>query len=263
MKKSIIVLGAELHEQEESDFLKTLFTALPEIDIHHVTCKNSKNLAVISADLNYPVLVAMGQSAANAWLAAGELEQLGGVLIIHPNELPNFLSHQLKQTGLLIHGEDTLLTSSAILKTLQRPRPDIAQLIADNPQKLIEVIKDFILRFAGAKYEDLGYVITQESIGKLFPASAPGAVPVFEEENCYVGAVQPEQYLPYEHINYRDEIHVVISGSGYFRHGDGDDIEVKQGDIAYVKAFEKHRWSNWSPDFRLIFIQCGRNPLSI
>jgi len=188
-------------------------------------------------------------------------DNIGATLLIHPESLPDFNSHRLLQPCLLIHSSDTTLTSAALLKTLQRPRPDIAQLVNDQPQTLAPLLGHFIRQFSGASSESLGRVIRCAEIAKGFPAPAPGAQPVFEDENCLVGAVQLDQHEPYEHINYRDELHVVIRGSGHFRHGDGELIEVKQGDLAYVKAFEKHRWSDWSPDFKLLFIQTGPSPL--
>ncbi len=264
MQKTVIIIGEEFYDDKQIYFLHKTLNTIPNIKIHKLSICNIEDTLshlVMQLEDERPVLIAFGNAGATAWMVASKFKQLGALLIIHPQELPDFTHQYLEQTCLLIHQSSTNLTSVPILKTLQRPRPDIAQLIEDDLNKLINLIANFIKQFSGAKHENLGRVIQCAEISKGFPAPEPGAIPVFEDENCYIGAVRLDNHTPYEHINYRDEVHVVISGNGHFRHGNGELIKVKQGDIAYVKAFEKHRWSDWSSDFKLLFIQCGPNPL--
>lgn len=257
-----IIIGAEQLTSAHQAFLQQVFSASDaptRIDL--ASAEIETRLPALLQQFHRPVLLGFGTAAARVWQLAAELDTLGATVLIHPQDLPEFMTHTLNQTCLMIHAGDTQLTSAALLKTLQRPRPDIAQLIEDNLDQKVELVRHFINQFSGASADSLGRVIRCGDIAKGFPAPAPGAQPVFEDENCYVGAVQPDQHEPFEHINYRDELHVVIRGSGHFRHGNGEKIEVKQGDLAYVKAFEKHCWSDWSPDFKLLFIQTGPNPL--
>jgi len=257
-----IVIGAERLSPDQLTVLDALFsTADAPTRLDLALTEVAGKLRVLLAQHDRPVLIGMGESAATVWQLAGSLDQLGGTLLIHPQDLPDFLQHTLLQTCLVIHGSDTKLTSAALLTTLQRPRPDIAQLVNDHPANLAPLMRRYIHQFSGANAASLGRVIHCADIAKGFPAPAPGAQPLFEDENCLVGAVQLDQHEPYEHINYRDEMHVVIRGTGHFRHGNGEMVKVKQGDMAYVKAFEKHRWSDWSPDFKLLFIQTGPSPL--
>jgi quercetin dioxygenase-like cupin family protein len=69
-----------------------------------------------------------------------------------------------------------------------------------------------------------------------------------------VSVICPENFPAFEHINYKNEVHYVITGSGYFRHGNQEKQLISQGDIVYVTRFEKHEWSNWSGDFKLLAI---------
>ncbi|CNE30505.1 hypothetical protein [Yersinia intermedia] len=257
-----IVIGAERLDPQQQQLLQQLFSgdgAAQRLDI--ALEQTGAPLQALLQQHQRPVLIGVGKAAAAVWQLAGQLDNLGATLLIHPEDLPDFMLHKLQQTCLLIHASSTTLTSAALLKTLQRPRPDIAQLVNDQPGERVPLMQHFIRQFSGATPESLGRVIRCGDIAKGFPAPSPGAQPVFEDENCLVGAVQLDQHAPYEHINYRDELHVVIRGSGHFRHGNGEMIKVKQGDLAYVKAFEKHRWSDWSADFKLLFIQTGPNPL--
>lgn len=257
-----IVIGAEHLDSQQQLLLQQLFSGEGAAQRLDLTLEQTgAPLQALLQQHQRPVLIGIGKAAATVWLLAGQLDTLGATLLIHPEDLPDFMQHKLQQTCLLIHASDTRLTSAALLKTLQRPRPDIAQLVKDQVGELVPLMQHFIRQFSGATPESLGRIIRCSEIAKGFPAPSPGAQPVFEDENCLVGAVQLDQHEPYEHINYRDELHVVIRGSGHFRHGNGEMIEVKQGDLAYVKAFEKHRWSDWSPDFKLLFIQTGPSPL--
>ena len=46
----------------------------------------------------------------------------------------------------------------------------------------------------------------------------------------------------------RDEIYVVISGSGEFINGDNR-VSFQPGDFLFVPAFVTHRFENYTPDF--------------
>jgi hypothetical protein len=259
-----IVVGAERLSAAQSAVLQQLFLGRDAPQRQDVEIDQlERKLPALLEQFDRPVLIGIGAAAASVWQLAGKLDSLGATLLIHPDELPDFMQHKLQQTCLLIHSSNTKLTSAEMLKSLQRPRPDIAQLVNDQPAELAALMRHFINQFSGARPESLGRIIRCGDIARGFPVPAPGSQPIFEDENCYVGAVQPDQYDPFEHINYRDELHVVIRGTGHFRHGNGEMIEVKQGDLAYVKAYEKHRWSDWSPDFKLLFIQTGPDPLKI
>lgn len=257
-----IVIGVDHLTSKQMEFLQQLFSptnAPTRIDL--ALAETEDKLPTLLQQVNRPVLIGFGVAASIVWKLAGEMNNLGATLLVHPDDLPDFMGHRLNQTCLLIHASTTKLTSAALLKTLQRPRPDIAQLLDDHLEDKADLVRHFISSFSGASVDSLARVIRCGDIAKGFPVQAPGAQPVFEDEYCYVGAVQPDQYDPFEHINYRDELHVVMRGSGHFRHGNSEMIEVKQGDLAYVKAFEKHCWSDWSPDFKLLFIQTGPSPL--
>jgi quercetin dioxygenase-like cupin family protein len=257
-----IIVGADQNDALQDQVLAQLFTGqdLPlRIDLSLTELETA--LPALLQQYNRPVLVGIGRAATAVWALAGQLDTIGATLLIHPQDLPDFAGHRLLQPCLLVHAADTTLTNPALLKTLQRPRPDIAQIIHDQPATLAPLYQRFIRQFSGASPDSLARIIHCAEIAKGFPAPAPGAQPIFEDENCLVGAVQLDQHEPYEHINYRDELHVVIRGTGHFRHGDGELVEVRQGDLAYVKAFEKHRWSDWSPDFKLLFIQTGPSPV--
>ena len=102
---------------------------------------------------------------------------------------------------------------------------------------------------------DMAKVIKASDIAKHFPAKAPGAISIFKDDSMSVGMVQTVDHPSYPHRNDYDEVHYVIKGSGYFRHGDQKPIEVGAGDIVYVKHPELHEWFDTSKDFELIFIQ--------
>ena len=46
----------------------------------------------------------------------------------------------------------------------------------------------------------------------------------------------------------RDELYVVITGTGFFRRG-GERVAFAPGDVLYVAAHETHRFEDFSTDF--------------
>jgi mannose-6-phosphate isomerase-like protein (cupin superfamily) len=47
----------------------------------------------------------------------------------------------------------------------------------------------------------------------------------------------------------RDEIYVIASGTGTFRHAQDDDVKFEPGDVLFVAAGVEHRFKNFTDDF--------------
>ena len=66
------------------------------------------------------------------------------------------------------------------------------------------------------------------------------------------GEIEVRHYAPQGVDNQvphdRDELYVVISGSGSFRRG-GESVAFAPGDVLYVGAHEEHRFVDFTPDF--------------
>jgi mannose-6-phosphate isomerase-like protein (cupin superfamily) len=81
------------------------------------------------------------------------------------------------------------------------------------------------------------------------------------------GSLSVELYAPQGHDpqqpHAQDELYVVVSGSGRFRHGD-DLQSFAAGDVLFVPAGDQHRFEDFSDDFAtwVIFVgpQGGQRP---
>jgi len=66
------------------------------------------------------------------------------------------------------------------------------------------------------------------------------------------GTLSVELYAPHrtdpQHPHSRDEVYVVISGTGRFLRGD-EEVVFERGDILFVAAGEVHRFVDFSQDF--------------
>ncbi len=66
------------------------------------------------------------------------------------------------------------------------------------------------------------------------------------------GTLSVEMYKPHEKDHQqphtRDEVYVVVAGSGDFKNGDIT-TKFQQGDFLFVPAGVEHRFENFTPDF--------------
>ena len=66
------------------------------------------------------------------------------------------------------------------------------------------------------------------------------------------GTLEVEVYKPdridKQQPHERDEVYIVISGSGEF-FNDGDRVDFSPGDFLFVKAGKEHRFENFTDDF--------------
>lgn len=90
-------------------------------------------------------------------------------------------------------------------------------------------------------------VTVAEAVEKLSLNGGEPFVRMFEH-----GSLQLELYAPRGHDpqtpHTRDEVYVVVSGSGTFRHG--EQLErFDPGDFLFVEAGVKHRFESFSDDF--------------
>jgi mannose-6-phosphate isomerase-like protein (cupin superfamily) len=47
----------------------------------------------------------------------------------------------------------------------------------------------------------------------------------------------------------RDEVYVIVSGSGMFRHAHDPDVKFSPGDVLFVAAGVEHRFKDFTDDF--------------
>ncbi len=66
------------------------------------------------------------------------------------------------------------------------------------------------------------------------------------------GTLSVELYAPHrtdpQHPHSRDEVYVVVSGTGRFFRGE-DEVVFERGDVLFVAAGEPHRFVDFSQDF--------------
>ena len=90
-------------------------------------------------------------------------------------------------------------------------------------------------------------VTTAEAFEKLPPEGGTRFVSTFEH-----GTLSVELYAPRGHDpqtpHTRDEVYVVVSGTGTFFHG-GKREPFGPGDFLFVEAGLEHRFENFSDDF--------------
>lgn len=72
-------------------------------------------------------------------------------------------------------------------------------------------------------------------------------VELFKHKSLSIELYKPEK-IDKQQPHTRDEIYVVVSGSGMF-FCDGLTVDFAQGDILFVPAGAKHRFENFSDDF--------------
>ena len=90
-------------------------------------------------------------------------------------------------------------------------------------------------------------VTAAEAFEKLLPEGGTRFVSTFEH-----GTLSVELYAPRGHDpqtpHTRDEVYVVVSGTGTFLHG-GKREPFGPGDFLFVEAGLEHRFENFSDDF--------------
>ncbi|MEO9894599.1 cupin domain-containing protein [Aurantibacter sp.] len=70
---------------------------------------------------------------------------------------------------------------------------------------------------------------------------------VFEHGSLAVEVYKPEQ-IDYQQPHTRDEVYVIIAGSGSF-YNNGTTTTFSTGDFLFVKAGHEHRFENFTDDF--------------
>ena len=255
LKDSTLAGGKEFIAMLQTNSAANIIELAPQelaLIVHSVRDISKKHRAV---------LIALGRYSDLAWQMSLQIDTLKAVIIIHPQELTNYLEARHAHPCMIIHRPQNSFITQQQLTMISRPRPDIAQFVSSSDnlieyqQEIIAFIKQYL---QDDKQDYLVRIIRCTDIGKMLPAPNPGAIRVLEENNVTIGIVVPDINPPFEHINpgYKNEIHFVVSGSAKFRHGNTTEkIEIHKGDFVYVKAFEKHEWTDWSDDFKLVFIQ--------
>ncbi|AUH73943.1 cupin domain-containing protein [Legionella sainthelensi] len=248
-------------------------SALAQTDELITLLKNNKNLEIIElqdclvsalediAQKNQTVLIALGNQCELGWNISNKINAFKAIILIHPQVLSNYLTMSHQHPCMIIHSPQNSFITPHQLTAISRPRPDIAQFISSshNILEYQQEIFAFMQQYLQAPEEaHLTRIIRDTDIMKMLPAPNPGAIRILEENKVTVGIVVPDKNPPFEHINpgYKNEIHFVVSGTALFRHGSTNQkVLVNPGDFVYVKAFEKHEWTDWSDDFKLIFMQ--------
>ncbi len=85
-----------------------------------------------------------------------------------------------------------------------------------------------------------------EALNKLVGESSP-FLPVFEHGTLSVEVYKPEK-IDLQQPHTRDEVYVIISGSGEFLNG-GVKMNFSPGDFLFVPAGVEHRFENFTDDF--------------
>lgn len=89
-------------------------------------------------------------------------------------------------------------------------------------------------------------ISTQEGLDKL-KESQKLFLEVFKHGTLSVEVYKPEQ-VDLQTPHDRDEIYVIISGSGDF-YLDGTTYSFQKGDFLFVPAYKEHRFLNFTEDF--------------
>ncbi|KTD53664.1 Cupin domain protein [Legionella santicrucis] len=210
---------------------------------------------------NKTVLIALGNQCELGWTLSNKVNAFKAIILIYPQVLSDYLTMRHQHPCMIIHSPENSFITPQQLTAISRPRPDIAQFISSShnfleyQQEIFAFIKQYL---QNPKEAHLTRIIRNTEIMKMLPAPNPGAIRILEESKITVGIVIPDKNPPFEHINpgYKNEIHFVVSGTAQFQHGSTNEkVIVNPGDFVYVKAFEKHEWTEWSEDFKLIFMQ--------
>jgi ketosteroid isomerase-like protein/mannose-6-phosphate isomerase-like protein (cupin superfamily) len=248
-----ISLGCLFREEDDNAYI---FSLLKAKGIPFTVLRSVEELRhFIENDKQNKIVIGSGESASTIWPLIDQ-PALSGVILLHPANLPQFTTQLRQCPCLIVHASNTSLTSTELLQSINRPRPDIVQFIEDDIVSLLPVILKFINQFGNVRQQPLAQVVRHDAINSMLPAAFPGAIRIITDENCIVGFVKPDNYPSFPHINYRDEVHYILSGNARFRHGDQPVQEIKSGDVVFVKAFELHEWFDYSPDFMLLYVQC-------
>lgn len=86
----------------------------------------------------------------------------------------------------------------------------------------------------------------KEALGQLLGQNSP-FLTLFEHGSLTVEIYQPEK-VDLQQPHTRDEIYVVVSGSGEFLNG-GKRTPFSPGDFLFVPAGVEHRFENFTEDF--------------
>lgn len=86
----------------------------------------------------------------------------------------------------------------------------------------------------------------KEALGKLLEVDSP-FLTLFEHGSLAVEIYKPEK-VDLQQPHTRDEVYVVVSGSGEFLNG-GKRTTFSQGDFLFVPAGVEHRFENFTEDF--------------
>lgn len=237
-----------LQNYQDADIIE-LSTQNLSLMIHDVDARNHQ-----------AVLIALGCNGNLAWQISSQINFLKAVIIIYPQELKDYLTTPQLHPCMMIHHLQNSFITPQQLTLISRPRPDVAQFITSSnslmefQQEILTFIKQYLHK---DKQDYLARIIRSTDIAKMLPAPNPGAIRVLEENYITIGMVVPDKNPPFEHVNpgFKNEIHFVISGTANFQHGNSEKVRVQIGDFVYVNAFEKHLWTDWTDDFKLLFIQ--------
>lgn len=257
MSKIIILKDNTLSQTDE---LLTLIKSDMDVEIIEVQDPVDSSLEEF-AQKNKTILIALGKLCELGWIISNKVNAFKAIILIHPQVLPDYLTMTHQHPCMIIHTPENPFITFQQLSAISCPRPDIAQFISSShnfleyQQEIFAFMKQYL---QDPEETHLTRIIRDTDITNMLPAPNPGAIRILEENKVTVGIVMPGKNPPFEHINpgYKNEIHFVVSGTAQFRHGNTDPKTlVKPGDFVYVKAFEKHEWTDWSDDFKLIFMQ--------
>jgi mannose-6-phosphate isomerase-like protein (cupin superfamily) len=92
-----------------------------------------------------------------------------------------------------------------------------------------------------------GYLRVSDSLGYLPGPNGERFVELLKHGTLTVELYAPHRTDP-QHPHTRDEVYVVVSGTGRFLRGD-EQVVFERGDVLFVAAGEVHRFVDFSQDF--------------
>lgn len=90
-------------------------------------------------------------------------------------------------------------------------------------------------------------VALDEAVARLDAAAPEKFVELFAHGTLSVELYRPGD-VDLQQPHDRDEVYVVVSGTGTFLHG-GQRTPIGPGDLLFVPAFMEHRFEGFTPDF--------------
>lgn len=94
----------------------------------------------------------------------------------------------------------------------------------------------------------LGHFTVAEGLNRLPTPEGKRFVELFAHGTLTVELYAPRGIDP-QTPHSRDEVYVIVSGTGTFRHAHDEDVKFGPGDVLFVAAGVEHRFKEFSDDF--------------